>query len=404
MGAPVVKSTNGYGLPVTVVSKDGAPIEIAPNGFGMPIIEVPSGGLPVTYVGGNQPTVPAAFTAGQWSVADAATGGTATVTISALPNNGGSANTAIQCQVGAGSWTNSGVSSTGSFNITGLTNGVSVNIMVRAVNAVGNGPDSDTKSVTPTLAPSYDPEAQAYFNVMSPALSNDRKDLVNTFVLAGKSAGWWPKLDVIRLLAQTGSNNSRINLKNPSAPMMSGFNGPAFTDDRGWEGDAMSSYMGSGLVFTDPNQFLQDSATMGTYINATPSDVNNNNPALGMDVTSGTLTFLRPKDPTGGMGGRINANTNDNSVAVPSRLGFKAVTRKDANTIQWYGPNGATLGGALTKASAPMQTKELLLFRLGTGYGADRQAFMFAGGALTDAEMQSLYNSINTYLTAIGAN
>jgi hypothetical protein len=251
--------------------------------------------------------------------------------------------------------------------------------------------------------PSYDPDAQAFFDVMSPALDSDRMNLINNFVVTGKSAGWWSKLDIIRPLALTGSNNSRLNLKNPSEPMMAGFNGPVFTENRGWEGDALSSYMGSGLVFTAPNQFLQDSATMGCYINATPSDVNNNNPALGMDVTSGTLTFLRPKDATGGMGGRINAATNDNSGGVASRLGFKAVTRKDANTIQWYGPNGAPLGGALTKASAAMQNKELLLFRLGTGYGADRQAFMFAGGALTDAEMLSLYNSINTYLTAIGA-
>ncbi|MEN0115426.1 MAG: fibronectin type III domain-containing protein [Agrobacterium cavarae] len=98
-------------------------------------------------------TAPSAFTAGQWSIADAASGGTATVTIAALPNNGGSAITAIQYKAGAGAWTNSGIASTGTFNITGLTNGAAVNVLVRAVNAIGNGPDSDTKSVTPTAAP-----------------------------------------------------------------------------------------------------------------------------------------------------------------------------------------------------------------------------------------------------------
>ncbi len=97
-------------------------------------------------------TAPAAFTAGQWSVADAASGGTATVTITALPSDGGSAITAIQYKAGAGAWTNSGIASTGTFNITGLTNGAAVNVLVRAVNAIGNGPDSDTKSVTPTAA------------------------------------------------------------------------------------------------------------------------------------------------------------------------------------------------------------------------------------------------------------
>lgn len=98
-------------------------------------------------------TAPAAFAANQWTVADAATGGAAKVTVSAMPSDGGSAITAIQYKVGNGAWTNSGAASTGTFNITGLTNGASVNVLVRAVNAIGNGADSDAKSVTPTAAP-----------------------------------------------------------------------------------------------------------------------------------------------------------------------------------------------------------------------------------------------------------
>lgn len=49
MGAPVVKSTNGYALPVTVVASGGLPVSLADNGFGTPVIEVAAGGLPVTY-------------------------------------------------------------------------------------------------------------------------------------------------------------------------------------------------------------------------------------------------------------------------------------------------------------------------------------------------------------------
>lgn len=51
MGMPVVKSTNGYGLPVSFVDQGGLPVEEAANGFGAPIIEVSTGGLPVTRVG-----------------------------------------------------------------------------------------------------------------------------------------------------------------------------------------------------------------------------------------------------------------------------------------------------------------------------------------------------------------
>jgi hypothetical protein len=97
-------------------------------------------------------TAPAQFTGGMWSLADKATTGTLTVTISSLPSNGGSAITAIQYQVDGGSWSASGISGTGTFDISGLTNDVSASVAIRAVNAVGNGTASSTKSATPTEA------------------------------------------------------------------------------------------------------------------------------------------------------------------------------------------------------------------------------------------------------------
>jgi len=92
-------------------------------------------------------TAPAAFTSGQWT----ATPGVdkITVAVSALPSDGGSAITAIQYRVDSGSWTASGISSTGSFDITGLTRGTAYAVTIRAVNAVGSASASDSKSRTP---------------------------------------------------------------------------------------------------------------------------------------------------------------------------------------------------------------------------------------------------------------
>ena len=96
-------------------------------------------------------TAPSAFTSGQWSIADDGTGGDATITITALPSDGGSAITDLEAKVGAGSWTSLGGTTTGTYGLTdAFTDGVSTNVLIRAVNAVGNGADSDTKSVTTT--------------------------------------------------------------------------------------------------------------------------------------------------------------------------------------------------------------------------------------------------------------
>lgn len=102
--------------------------------------------------GGPAATAPAAFTAGQWSIADKATGGTATITISTLPSDGGSAITKLQYAIGAAAYVDAPISVAGSFDVGGFTNGAATNVKIRAVNAVGNGPGSDTKSVT-TSAP-----------------------------------------------------------------------------------------------------------------------------------------------------------------------------------------------------------------------------------------------------------
>jgi hypothetical protein len=97
--------------------------------------------------------VPSAFTAGQWSIADDTTGGDATITITAIPAANGSTITDLERKIGAGAWTSLAGTSTGTYALANLfTDGVSTNVLIRAVNGNGTGPDSDTKSVTTTTA------------------------------------------------------------------------------------------------------------------------------------------------------------------------------------------------------------------------------------------------------------
>lgn len=96
--------------------------------------------------------VPDAFVVGEWSMADTQAGGEVEVTITTLPSANGTAITDLEYKVDSGSWTSFSSATTGTYSITGLTNNTSYDFMVRAVNATGNGADSDTKSATPTLA------------------------------------------------------------------------------------------------------------------------------------------------------------------------------------------------------------------------------------------------------------
>ncbi len=110
-------------------------------------------------------TAPAAFTVGQWTAATGSGASEIDINITTLPSDGGSSITALQYSVDSGStWANLTGTGTGSRTIdqhsdgsTGtLTASTSYNIEVRAVNAVGNGADSDTKATT-TGAAASDP-------------------------------------------------------------------------------------------------------------------------------------------------------------------------------------------------------------------------------------------------------
>jgi hypothetical protein len=95
-------------------------------------------------------TAPAALTVGQWTAEATVTPGEIGINISTLPADGGSAITALEYRVGAGAAVALSGLATGLRVVTaGFSAGVSADIQVRAVNAVGAGAWSDTKTRTP---------------------------------------------------------------------------------------------------------------------------------------------------------------------------------------------------------------------------------------------------------------
>lgn len=87
---------------------------------------------------------PAAFTSGQWSVAENE------LTITALPDDGGAAITDIEYRVNGGAEVSTGETTTGTYTIVAADG---ADVEIRAVNAVGAGAWSDTKTVSTVFDP-----------------------------------------------------------------------------------------------------------------------------------------------------------------------------------------------------------------------------------------------------------
>ncbi len=103
-------------------------------------------------VAGQIATTPSAFAGPDWSVVDATTGGAATVSVLSLPANGGSAITGLEYDLDlSGAWQSAGIAGPGNFVISGLADGASVSVRLRAVNGMGPGAASGAKAVVPTL-------------------------------------------------------------------------------------------------------------------------------------------------------------------------------------------------------------------------------------------------------------
>lgn len=97
------------------------------------------------------PTTPDAFVTGEWVAVDQHGGDAVVVDILALPADNGSVITDVEYRLDGGAWTSLGLTDANTANVvTGLTDGVSVDIELRAINANGAGDPSDLKARTPT--------------------------------------------------------------------------------------------------------------------------------------------------------------------------------------------------------------------------------------------------------------
>ena len=97
---------------------------------------------------GDGAFVPGAFSSGNWTAT--ADIGEIDLNITTLPSDNGTPITALQYRLDGGSAVNLAGTGTGARTISGLTPGVEYDVQIRAVNVLGAGAWSDTKSRTPT--------------------------------------------------------------------------------------------------------------------------------------------------------------------------------------------------------------------------------------------------------------
>lgn len=249
-------------------------------------------------------------------------------------------------------------------------------------------------------------EAEALAARFTTPPTNARKLLIDTLVGSLKAAGIWSKLDALYILAAADTQAARRNWI-ADAFNLTAFNSPTFTADRGYAGNASSSYLDTNFnpaTAVGPH-FTQNSAHVSAW-DRTASAAGDRSIIGGRQGTTNYIE-INPRFTGDVLVGRINNSAVAAFYANANAQGHLLVNRSASTATQAY-RNGSSLAARTDSSVAPPDVSITLLARnVAPGspdaYGADQIAVGSLGSSLTAGEALAFHDALNTYLQAVGA-
>lgn len=217
-----------------------------------------------------------------------------------------------------------------------------------------------------------------------------------------KAGGVWDKLGILHVLAAHDSQAARLNWKENTFNV-SEVNSPIFTPMKGFTGK-IGSYLrvtANDVPFNTVPGYTRDDCHLSSWEFASLSG---NAPAIGYSQAgAGTArAMIYGRNSGGSANVWLNENVGTGASVVDS-IGLTLGTRSlGSDNVRTY-KNGQPLGSYNAPTTGDAMGI-LYLARDGNGVNSSQRSMSFAsiGAGLTAAEVLSLYNALNTYMTAIG--
>jgi hypothetical protein len=249
-------------------------------------------------------------------------------------------------------------------------------------------------------------EASTYAAAMAVEPDDTRKELIDNFVGAIKTAGVFSKLDALYLRAAHTSQAALLNVINPALYASTAQGSPTFTADVGYSTNGSSSYVrtsfnpgGGG----GPFKFLRNDACFGGwYLNNTAAGGVSGNGAENSDI--GCRMNHALEGPNGRMYAMVNANATGALGGSTNNVGL-FICYRNASNFQAGARNGVSVTTD-TAASVAVTSQTFCEGSSNNGsslFRAEQVAASLYGGALTLTEQGDLHTALSTYLTAVGA-
>lgn len=222
-----------------------------------------------------------------------------------------------------------------------------------------------------------------------------RKVVINNLIVSLKTAGVWAKLDVLYLFAAHDSQAALLNWVSTSYNA-STVNSPAFTTDRGFQGNGSSSYLSSNFnpATASSPKFIQNSAHVSVWNRSS-------NYTWGGDVGSSNVQ-LRPLYDSSFTFYQVNSNSQT-VMTPPTTAGTKhQLARRSGASATAYFAQGSMQHSDTTSSSTPGNAT-INFLNYSTTYSNHQLASGSIGASLTDTEIADFSNALQTYMTAVGA-
>jgi hypothetical protein len=227
--------------------------------------------------------------------------------------------------------------------------------------------------------------------------SGGRLRLIDRTIQQLKAGGVWDELDALWVFAAADAQAGQQNWKSASFAATE-VSAPTFTADRGYNGNATSSYVNLNYnPAVNATHFAQDDACGFAW---SLTEAQSNQSCFGWyDGTDGMT--VQPRNTSNFFSTRAN-QAAATTIANSDGRGLFSYNRTGATAMQLF-QNGASVGSATTASAAVNSVNLNVGHSTAAGFSNVQVAACGIGGALSPSQHGVLYTALSRYMQQVGA-
>ena len=256
------------------------------------------------------------------------------------------------------------------------------------------------------LAGGFTTEYQAVYDAYTTKPNDATAAIWNACVALWVANGEWATKDVIYNYAAhtNGGGEALINWKNPGTFDATAFNAPTHTANEGFTGNGANAYIGwNWNPAANGVNYVQDDASMGGYIRTNIAE----NAGIGTAINADNKDcFMYPRSVGDVAIIRINDATSTQSANLDGS-GMYINTRTTNNVAKLYRNKLILVNKITVSIGLPTHDFYSLAYNdddSAAGLMTGQQSIAFAGGGMTQTNVNNFSDPFNAAMTALGKN